>query len=144
MDSARVYKVLMVRFSSKDGLQKVLLPFSLGRLSNSLSRRASSQHPRWDGTRVLFEIADGERRIRCAVSQAALENLSAQRHVGGVAFIRSFVIVQEQIEAVARDKLRAMPDIVFGTLNIWASDVDDLPPSGASAQSHKSGQRLTA
>ena len=100
--------------------------------------------PRWDGTRVLFEITGGEKRIPCAISRAALEELSEQRHAGGAALVRCFLAAQGRIEALARDKLRAMPGGVVGTLNIWVSDLDDPSPSGASGEGHKPVQRLIA
>ena len=49
--------------------------------------------------------------------------------------------MREHVEAVARGKLSEMPGGsggLVGTLNIWASDLDDLPPSGGTTQ----GQRL--
>ena len=106
--------------------------------------RTNSLHPSWDGNRVLFEITGGEKRIPCAISRAALEELSEQRHAGGAALVRCFLAARERIEALARDKLRAMLGGVVGTLNIWASDLGDPSPSGASGEAHKPVQRMSA
>ena len=43
------------------------------------SRTTSPSRPRWDGTRVFFEIADGNEQIQCAISRAALEEISEKR-----------------------------------------------------------------
>jgi hypothetical protein len=51
---------------------------------------------------------------------------------------------REQIEAIARAKLRAMPEGVSGTLNIWAGDLDHLPPFGTPLNAFRTGQRLSA
>ncbi len=34
--------------------------------------------PRWDGQRVTFDIDDGEGRIRCAISHAALLDIAGR------------------------------------------------------------------
>ncbi len=35
--------------------------------------------PRWDGKRILFEVADGGRSAPCTISVNALQDLSGQR-----------------------------------------------------------------
>jgi Protein of unknown function (DUF1488) len=133
------------------GFQRVLLPLPSGHrtiFSPSLAVRPSPV--RWDGNRVLFEIASGKHRIACAVSRAALEEISEQRPCGGAAFVQCFMAARARIEAVVRGKLRAMPpgiprDAAIGTLNIWARDLsDELPPFGAPMQAHRAAERLSA
>ena len=50
---------------------------------NALDQVVDLSRPRWDGNRVLFEIADGDERIPCAISRAALQDLSQRRHYQG-------------------------------------------------------------
>ena len=86
---------------------------------------------------MLFEIGSGLNCIPCAISRAALDELGGERHLGGAALIRCFLARQEHVEAIVRDKLGEMPGgpaSLIGTLNIWASDLDDLPPSGGSKE----------
>ena len=125
-------------------LQLVRSSYLSDHLIAFLPHRAYSACPCWDGSRVLFEIAGSEKRIPCAISRAALEELSEQRHAGGAALVRCFLVAQERIEALARDKLKVMPGGVVGTLNIWASDLDDPSPFGAPRAAHKPVQRLVA
>ena len=128
----------------RDDLEHVFSLFSVRHVMISLPRRAVRPSVRWDGTRILFEIADGNERVACAISQAALEDLSERRHFGGAAFVECFMAARERIEAIARSKLRAMPAGASGTLNIWASNLDDLPPSSTPMEARRTVQRLSA
>ena len=40
---------------------------------------AVARHPRWDGGRVLFEVADGGRSVACTISVNALQDLDGHR-----------------------------------------------------------------
>lgn len=112
----------------------------------SLNQVAGLARPHWDGTRMLFEIAVGEERIPCAISRAALQDLSRRRHFKAAELLRCFINAQAHIEAIALGKLRARSGELSGTLNIWADDVKDLPPRTAPAQtaarSHDDGRRI--
>jgi Protein of unknown function (DUF1488) len=91
----------------------------------------SPSRPRWDGSRVLFEITDGTRRIQCAVSRAALEEISKRRFFRAADLLGCFANARGGIEKLALEKLRARPDGISGRLSLWADDVDFVPPDGA-------------
>ena len=95
------------------------------------SRMTSSSRPRWDGSRVLFEITDGTRQIQCAISRAALEEISERRLFRAADLLGCFANARGRIEKLALEKLRARPDGISGRLSLWADDVDFLPPDGA-------------
>jgi hypothetical protein len=103
----------------------------------SADRTTSLSKPRWDGTRILFEIeVDGE-RLLCAISRSALQDLSGRRHFAAPDLLKGFVAVRERIEAIATQKFRARPESVTGVLSIWADDVDDPPTApGVAAQAN--------
>lgn len=86
--------------------------------------------PRCDGRRVLFEIEDGDRRIACAISLAALQDVSRRRHFKASELLMCFAEARGRIEAIARDKARGRSEGVSGLLSIWADDIDDPPPAG--------------
>jgi hypothetical protein len=88
--------------------------------------------PRWDGSRVVFEINDGNERISCAISRAALEAISERRCFRSADLLGCFVNARVRIERLALEKLRARPDGISGRLSLWADDVEFGPPDGAS------------
>lgn len=88
-------------------------------------------HPRWDGRRVLFELADEGRQIACAISLTALQDLGEQRCFKPADLLRRFATARARIEAIALDKSRARPEGVSGLLNIWSDDIGDPPPASA-------------
>jgi hypothetical protein len=93
-------------------------------------------HPRWDGSRVLFDVLFAGEQIPCAISRMALEDI-AERHVGGTAELLScFASARERIEGIALEKLQARPDGVSGRLSLWVEDVDDPSPEGAAGAAH--------
>jgi Protein of unknown function (DUF1488) len=100
---------------------------------NALDQVAGLMRPRWDGSRVLFEIADSDERIRCAISRAALQHLSQRRHCKAAEALPCFVNARTQIEAIALGKLRAITGARSGTLGIWTDDIADVAPGVASA-----------
>ena len=95
------------------------------------SRTTSPSRPRWDGTRVFFEIADGNEQIQCAISRAALEEISERRCFRAADLLGCFANARGRIERLALEKLRARPDGVSGRVNLWADDMDFVPPGGA-------------
>jgi hypothetical protein len=101
---------------------------------NALDQEAGLSRPRWDGSRVLFEIADGDERIACAISRAALQDLSPRRHFKAAELLACFANARAHIEAIARGKL-ARSGSLSGTLSIWADDIEDLPQGDEPARS---------
>jgi hypothetical protein len=97
---------------------------------------ASSQSY-WDGGRILFEISVGDERTPCAISRAALEEISERRCLSAADLLRCFANARERIERLALEKLTVRPDGISGRLNLWVDDVDRLPPSGASAAAYQ-------
>ena len=88
----------------------------------------SSSRPRWDGNCILFEIDDvGE-----ALCLTATDLLAC------------FHIHRLRIEAIAWAKARARPARTMGRLNLWAADMDDLPPSGIAGACRLEAFRMSA
>jgi hypothetical protein len=65
------------------------------------SRTTSPSRPRWDGTRVFFEIADGNEQIQCAISRAALEEISEKRCFRTADLLGCFANARGRIERLA-------------------------------------------
>jgi hypothetical protein len=98
---------------------------------------ASPSRPRWDGGRVLFEITDGNKQIQCAISRAALEEISERRCFGTADLLGCFANARGRIDRLALEKLRARPDGISGRLSLWTDDVDFLPPGGPPAAAYQ-------
>jgi hypothetical protein len=97
-------------------------------------REAIASHPRWDGRRVLFEIADGDRSAACTISANALQDLSGQRRLKPAAdLLACFDEVRARIGAIALAKLRSRTAGATGLLYVWSDDIDDPPPASAPA-----------
>ena len=96
-----------------------------------------ASHPRWDGRRVLFELADGDRDVACTISANALQDLSGQRRFKPVDLLACFAASRAQIEAIALDKLRARTANPTGLLYIWSEDIEDPPLADAPAATRK-------
>jgi Protein of unknown function (DUF1488) len=93
-----------------------------------------ASRPRWDGRRVLFEIADGERSAACTISANALQDLSGQRRLKPAAdLLASFDKARARIGAIALAKLRSRTAGATGLLYVWSDDIDDPPPASAPA-----------
>ncbi|HUZ65631.1 MAG TPA: DUF1488 family protein [Acetobacteraceae bacterium] len=97
----------------------------------------SVARPRWDGSRIMFEIADGDRHIPCAISRAALQDVCGRRSFRPSELLTSFANARPLIEKIARNKLRSRPGGVSGLLNIWADDIDDPPPASTPVAAHQ-------
>ena len=91
----------------------------------------SPSRPRWDGSRILFDITDGNEQIPCAISRAALEQISERRCFKTSDLLGCFANARGRIETLALEKLRARPDGISGRLSLWADDVDFVPPCGS-------------
>lgn len=101
---------------------------------NDIRRDTSVSRPRWDGSRVFFEIEDAAgQQIACAISRGALQDLSERRYFKSAELLRCFADARGRIEAIALSKLRASPESASGVVSIWADDIDEAPVEGASA-----------
>ena len=97
----------------------------------------SPSRPRWDGSRILFEITAGNEKIRCAISRAALEEISREALLQDSGPAGVFRNARGRIERLALEKLRARPDCISGRLSLWADDVDFVPVGGAPVAAHQ-------
>jgi hypothetical protein len=94
---------------------------------------AIASRPRWDGRRVLFEIADGERSAACTISANALQDLSGQRRFKPADLLACFDKALARIGAIALAKLRLRTAGATGLLYVWSDDIDDPPSASAPA-----------
>jgi len=94
---------------------------------------AVARHPRWDGGRILFEVADGGRDVACTISVNALQDLSGHRRSKPADLLAGFDKARARIGAIALAKLRTRRAGATGLLYVWSDDIDDLPPSDAPA-----------
>lgn len=106
--------------------------------------KAIASHPRWDGRRVLFDIADGDRSVPCTISLHALQDLSGHRRFKPAELLGCFAAARAQIEAIALAKLRARRASTTGILYIWSDDIDDPPPSSAPVAAQQAEALRTA
>ncbi len=101
---------------------------------NVVTRLWSVTRPRWDGSRILFEIEVAGTPVACAISRAALEELSGCRHIASADLLRRFADGRNRIEEIASSIFAMRPESVTGILHIWADDIDDPPPAPAIAR----------
>ena len=94
---------------------------------------AVARHPRWDGGRVLFEVADGGRSVACTISVNALQDLDGHRRSKPADLLACFDRARARIGAIALAKLRTRRAGATGLLYVWSDDIDDPPPSGTPA-----------
>ena len=92
-----------------------------------------ASHPRWDGKRILFEIADGDRSVACTISVNALQDVSGHRRFKPPDLLACFAAARARIGEIALGKLRERPSRANGLLYIWSDDIDDPPPDSAPA-----------
>jgi hypothetical protein len=85
----------------------------------------SAGRPRCDGKRVLFEVMDGDRRVACAISLSALQDLSEGRCYRPAEQLASFAAARPRIEAVALGKHRSRAGGASDLLNVWSGDLDE-------------------
>lgn len=97
----------------------------------------SPSRPRWDGSRILFEITAGNEKIRCAISRAGLEEISERRCFRTADLLGCFAYARGRIERLALEELRARPDCISGRLSLWADDVDFVPVGGSPAAAYQ-------
>lgn len=96
-----------------------------------------TSNPRWDGRRILFEIADGDRNAPCTISVNALQDLTGQRRFKPADLLACFAGARPQIEAIALGKLRARAASTTGLLYIWSDDIDEPPPEATPVAAEK-------
>src|ERR1700753_4086176 len=89
----------------------------------------SVKRPRWDGSCILFEMEIAGRPVACAISRAALQELSGCRHIASSDLLRRFADERDRIEEIATTIFATRPENVMGKLHIRADDIDD-PPTG--------------
>jgi hypothetical protein len=93
--------------------------------TNSFSRT------RWHSKRIFFEITEHGCLVPCAISEAALEQVSNHRCAGRGDALARFAAYQGQIEAAAHGKFEQRSPGSPGPVNLWADDFDDDSPEGA-------------
>ena len=98
--------------------------------------------PRWDGSRVLFEIEVGGQPVMCAISRGALQELSGRRHFASTDLLRCFLEARPRIEELAVGKINGRPDSVSGIVSIWADDMDSPPAAPATGQQRERNSSL--
>lgn len=108
---------------------------------NIVNRLRSVTRPRWDGSRVLFDIEVAGRPVACAISRGALQELSGCHHIASSDLLRRFADGRDRIEEIATSIFAIRPESVTGTLHIWADDIDD-PPSAPAVARQATGVRV--
>lgn len=96
-----------------------------------IKQKAVLSRPRWDGSRVLFQIEAGGDLVACAISRSALQGLSGRKQYAPADLLRCFDASRSQIEAIAATKYSAKPESVSGIVSIWDDDVDEAQPAAA-------------
>jgi hypothetical protein len=104
---------------------------------NIVMGRRSVTRPRWNGSRVLFETNVAGRPVPCAISRAALQELSCCRHIASGDMLRRFADGRDRIEEIATNVFAVKPESVTGTLHIWADDIINPPTAVAVAHSSR-------
>src|SRR5215207_5249722 len=92
-----------------------------------------ASNPRWDGRRILFEVADGGHSAPCTISVNALQDLSGQRRFKPADLLACFDKARARIGAIALAKLRSRTAGATGLLYVWSDDIEDPPPASAPA-----------
>lgn len=110
-------------------------------MTTDATRPPGSPTPRWDGRRVLFDVVQEDgRRVPCAISLTALQDLAGLRRSRPADLLACFVATRERIEAIALHKLRARRSSSAGVLSIWSEDLDPPPAEAAAAQPRDGAQ----
>jgi Protein of unknown function (DUF1488) len=73
-----------------------------GHFMNIIRRPPSVTKPRWDGSRILFEIEIAGRPVACAISRGALQELSGCHHIAFGDLLRRFADGRNRIEEIAK------------------------------------------
>jgi hypothetical protein len=83
---------------------------------------------RWIEKRIFFEITEGSQPVSCAISEAALEQVSNHPCACRADVLASFATCRGQIETAARRKFLQRNPGSVGPVNLWADDLDDPAP----------------
>ena len=94
------------------------------------AQAASVPAPRWDGSRVLFEIVEDGESVMCAISREALREVTGRGYGKPAELLASFNDMRARIEAVARAQHRAKSSATVGLLTVWSGDLDDEEAEG--------------
>jgi len=97
----------------------------------SLHTTSSCSGTRWNSRRIFFEITEHGCLVPCAISEAALEQVSQHRCAGRGDAMTHFAAFREQIEAAAHSKFEQRHPASLGPVHLWAGDFDDHAPAGA-------------
>jgi Protein of unknown function (DUF1488) len=95
---------------------------------SSTGRKATLAKPRWDGSRILFEIEVAGAPVACAISRSALQDLSGRKQYATADLLRCFDSFWTQIETIAVGKFRDKPESVSGIVSIWDDDIEEAAP----------------
>jgi len=96
-------------------------------LMSSNGPKTALVKPRWDGSRVLFEIEAAGQPVACAISRSALQGLSGRKPYAAADLLRRFDAARARIEAVAASKFNNSPESVSGIVSVWDDDIEDAP-----------------
>jgi Protein of unknown function (DUF1488) len=88
-----------------------------------------ASQPRWDGNRLTFMITTEGKRIPCAISRSALQNLSGHTHLATSDLLDRFMDSRDRIEKIAARIFHITPEWVSGPVSIWADDIDNPSPA---------------
>jgi len=81
----------------------------------------------------LFQIEVAGKPVTCAISRAALQEVSGCHYIASGDLLRRFADGRNRIEEIATSMFAMRPESVTGTLHIWADDIDDPPSAPAIA-----------
>lgn len=87
--------------------------------------------PRWDGRRIHFDIDVSGSAVPCAISSAALREMSGQSRYSPADLVRCFNENRLRIEAIARRRAGDGKASITGIISIWEDDVDAPTPTSA-------------
>ena len=93
---------------------------------------ASPSRARWDGTRILFGITDGNEQISCAISQGALEEIGERP---------CFSRAADLLECFANARGRIEGPI--GPIMMTSEDLRLVPPEGGAPLFGSSARKST-
>ena len=87
--------------------------------------------PRWDGSRILFDIEVKGVQVLCAISRGALEEVSECRYIRSTDLLRKFAESRAKIEDIALSIFTSRPKNATGRISIWSDDIYDPPQAPA-------------
>ena len=88
-----------------------------------------ASQPRWDGNRLAFTMTTEGKRIPCAISRSALQNLAGHTPLATSDLLGRFMDSRGRIEEIAARIFHITPEWVSGPVSIWADDIDNPPPA---------------